>query len=101
MTFAAFSSLWSTFVRFVCVDFQTILILYAMRRHPSSPRDVSEMPGRGTFSFLIIGNVAAWVQRTMQASYLIQYKHIINLSTVGAEMRRCVLGSSRSKLHHV
>jgi len=45
---------------------QTILILYAMRRCPATASDVIDMPGRGTVSFLIVGNIAAWIQRTMQ-----------------------------------
>lgn len=40
--------------------------MLAMRRYPSTVNDVINMPGRGTFTFLVIGNLAAWVQRTME-----------------------------------
>ena len=53
----------------MCV-LQTILIMHAMRRYPSTLSDLTNMPGRGTFTFLIIANLAAWIQQTMQVKEL-------------------------------
>lgn len=43
---------------------QAMLILCAVRRYPASEEHVRTMPGRGTFTTLIVGNVSVWVLRT-------------------------------------
>lgn len=46
---------------------QAMLILCAVRRYPSSEEHVRTMPGRGTFTTLILGNISVWVLRTALA----------------------------------
>lgn len=50
-----------------------------MRRYPATADDVTSMPGRGTFSFLIVGNIAAWIQRTMQVRLRAYYARLRRL----------------------
>lgn len=46
---------------------QSMLVIASLRRYPTHNRHVTEMPGRGSFACLIIGNVAIWVLRTAVA----------------------------------
>lgn len=49
---------------------QVILVMSGMRRYPSKASHVTDMPGRGLLTFLVVGNVAVWVFRTVQAKEL-------------------------------
>lgn len=44
---------------------QSMLILCALRRYPCSEEHVTNMPGRGTIAFLIVGNLSVWVLKTV------------------------------------
>jgi len=44
---------------------QSLLIICSVRRYPLSPQQASSMPGRGSFAFLVVGNLAVWLLRSM------------------------------------
>ena len=49
---------------------QTIFIIDGMRRHSINAEQIEKKPGRGTITFLIVANVAAWVFKTFQEKNL-------------------------------
>ena len=44
---------------------QTLLIFISLRRYPATIDQATEMPGRGTMAFLIVGNLSVWILRTI------------------------------------
>ena len=57
--------LTSALVALIQTAVQTILILFGMRRYPATVEHSILMPGRGTFTFLIVGNLSVWIMRTV------------------------------------
>lgn len=49
---------------------QVIVVLSGMRRYPSKASHLSDMPGRGFITFLVVANVSVWIFRTLQAKEL-------------------------------
>jgi hypothetical protein len=45
---------------------QLLLILAGLRKYSATKENLQQMPGRGTITFLIIGNITLWVFRTVQ-----------------------------------
>ena len=45
---------------------QLLLVLGGLRLYSATKENLKEMPGRGTITFLIIGNITLWVFRTIQ-----------------------------------
>lgn len=59
--------LCSSLVALMQTLLQVVLVASGLRRYPSKRKHLDEMPGRGSITFLIIGNVVVWICRTMQA----------------------------------
>ena len=74
--------LTSALVALVQTAVQTILVLFSMRRYPATVEHSIQMPGRGTFTFLIVGNLSVWVIRTVLCT-IVDLSNLTNLRFYG------------------